>query len=122
VLVSFSRSVFAFIYVYLQLELDIDAYQAAKECQYGARGEAPIDIFERIENFFKCLETYTEVPPTAAMTDIIVKIMVKVLNFFAIAAKEIRPGRTSDLPICLRLNLFYWTLSRKVYEEAVGKT
>ena len=44
-----------------------------------------IDIFEHVENFFKRFETYTEVPPTAAMTDIIVKIMVEVLNILAIA-------------------------------------
>ena len=53
------------------------------------------DVFERIEDFFKRLETYTEVPPTAAMTDIIVKIMVEVLNIFAISTKEIKQGRTS---------------------------
>ena len=53
------------------------------------------DVFERIENFFKRLKTYTEVPPTTAMTDIIVKIMVEVLNIFAISTKEIKQGRTS---------------------------
>ncbi|KAI9432204.1 hypothetical protein H4582DRAFT_1122284 [Lactarius indigo] len=52
-----------------------------------------IDIFERIENFFKRLEAYTEVPQTTAMTDVIVKIMVEVLSIFAIATKEIRQGR-----------------------------
>ena len=54
-----------------------------------------IDIFERIEYFFKRLETYIEVPPTAAMADIIVQIMVEVLNIFAISTKEIKQGRTS---------------------------
>jgi hypothetical protein len=45
------------VYVSLQLELDIDTYQAAKECQYGTRGKALINIFECIENFFKHLQT-----------------------------------------------------------------
>jgi hypothetical protein len=54
-----------------------------------------IDLFERIENFFKRLETYTSVPATDAMTDIIVKIMIEVLNVFAIATKEMRQGRAS---------------------------
>ena len=54
-----------------------------------------VDLFERVENFFKRLETYIEVPPTAAMTDIIVKIMVEILNIFAISTKEIKQGRTS---------------------------
>ncbi|KAF8267696.1 hypothetical protein EI94DRAFT_1279881 [Lactarius quietus] len=64
---------------------------AAKDVE--ASQEALIDLFERIENFFKRLETYTAVPPTAAMTEIIVKIMIEVLNIFAIATKEIRQGR-----------------------------
>ncbi|KAH9025142.1 hypothetical protein EDB84DRAFT_405648 [Lactarius hengduanensis] len=58
----------------------------------AASHEVLIDIFERIENFFKRLEAYTEVPQTAAMTDVIVKIMVEVLSIFAIATKEIKQG------------------------------
>ncbi|KAI0301669.1 hypothetical protein B0F90DRAFT_1950194, partial [Multifurca ochricompacta] len=54
--------------------------------------EALSNLFERVENFFKRLETYTEVPPTAAMTDIIVKIMVEVLGILALATKEIKQG------------------------------
>ena len=67
--------------------------QAAKDV--GASEEALADLFERIENFFKRLECYTGVPPTNAMTDIIVKIMVEVLNIFAIATKEMKQGRAS---------------------------
>ncbi|KAH9028671.1 hypothetical protein EDB85DRAFT_1867732, partial [Lactarius pseudohatsudake] len=65
--------------------------QAAKDVD--ASQEALADLFERIENFFTRLESYTEVPPTDAMTDIIVKIMVEVLNIFAIATKEMKQGR-----------------------------
>jgi len=54
-----------------------------------------VDLFERIENFFKRLETYTSVRPTGAMTDIIVEIMVEVLNIFAIATKEMKQSRAS---------------------------
>ena len=79
-----------------QVKLDIKARQAVKDV--NAAQDALIDIFERIENFFKRLETYTEIRPTEAMTDIIVKIMVEVLNVFAIATKEIKQGRTSELP------------------------
>ena len=92
---SSSRSV-----CYLRLfasELDIEARQVVKDV--NAAQEALIDIFERIENFFKRLETYSEVQPSEAMMDIIVKIMVEVLNIFAIATKEIKQGRTSELSI-----------------------
>ena len=68
-------------------------FQAAKDVE--ASQDALIDLFERIENFFKRLESYTSVPPTDAMTDIIVKIMIEVLNIFAIATKEMRQGRAS---------------------------
>ena len=59
--------------------------------------DALIELFERIENFFNRLETYTSVPPTDAMTNIIVKIMTEVLNIFAIATKEMKQGRASAL-------------------------
>ena len=54
-------------------------------------------VFERIENFFRRLETYVEVPPTAGMTDIIVKIMVETLSILSIATKEIKQSRASGL-------------------------
>ena len=55
-----------------------------------------IDIFVRIEGFFKRLESYTEVPPTAAMTDVIVTIMIEILSILAIATNEIKQGRSSE--------------------------
>jgi len=56
-------------------------------------------VFERIENFFRRLETYVEVPPTAGMTVIIriVKIMVEVLSILSIATKQIKQSRASEL-------------------------
>ena len=55
-----------------------------------------VDIFVRIESFFKRLELYTKVPPTSAMTDVIVKIMIEVLSILAVATKEIKRGRSSE--------------------------
>ena len=62
-----------------------------------ASHEALIDIFERIENFFRRLEEYTEMPTTEAMKDIIVKIMVEVFGLFGIVTKEVKRGRASEL-------------------------
>ncbi|KAH9165952.1 hypothetical protein EDB89DRAFT_1857819, partial [Lactarius sanguifluus] len=64
---------------------------AAKDVE--ASQDALIDLFERIENFFKRLESYTSVRPTDAMTDIIIKIMIEALNIFVIATKEMRQSR-----------------------------
>ena len=61
-----------------------------------ASRDAIVDIFERIESFFRRLETYTKVPTTEAMRDIIVKIMVEVLGIFAIVTREIKQGRASE--------------------------
>ena len=58
-----------------------------------------MDIFERIEMFFRRLEVYTNVPPTTEMMDTIILIMVEVLSILGVATKEIRRGRMSE----------YWT-------------
>jgi hypothetical protein len=55
-----------------------------------------VDIFECIENFFQRLETYTKVPMTIDMMDIMVKIIVEVLCILGIATKEIKQGQTSE--------------------------
>ncbi|KAH8990936.1 hypothetical protein EDB86DRAFT_1665042 [Lactarius hatsudake] len=54
--------------------------------------DALAELFERIGFFFNRLESYTEVTPTTAMTNIITKIMVEVLTIFGIATKELRRG------------------------------
>jgi hypothetical protein len=56
-----------------------------------------IDIFNRIEQFFHRLEIYTSITPTTAMTSVIVQIMVKVLTILAIATKDVKGGRLSEL-------------------------
>jgi hypothetical protein len=55
-----------------------------------------IDVFNRIENFFKRVVVYTGFTPTAAMTDMIVEIMVEVINILGIATKEVKSGRFSE--------------------------
>jgi hypothetical protein len=47
-----------------------------------------VDIFERIEMFFRCLEIYIEVQLTTEMIDIITQIMVEVLSILGIATKK----------------------------------
>jgi hypothetical protein len=75
---------------------DFNAYipQAARDVSSSA--DTLIDIFGRIETFFRRLEVYTEVPPTPEMMDMMVKIMVEILSILGIATKEIKQGRTSE--------------------------
>jgi hypothetical protein len=58
--------------------------------------EILLDIFGRIESFFRRLEIYTQVPSTPEMLDTIIRIMVEVLTILGIATKEIRQGRVSE--------------------------
>ena len=67
--------------------------QAAKDAR--ASQDILIDIFERIEMFFRRLEIYTELPSTMDMMDTIIQVMVEVLSILGIATKEIRQGRMS---------------------------
>ena len=67
--------------------------QAVKDVR--ASQDALIDLFSRMEYFFKRLEKYIDVRPSAAMMDIIVKIMVEVLSILGVVTKEIGQGRLS---------------------------
>jgi hypothetical protein len=78
--------------------------QAAKDV--AASKDILAELFERIGFFFKRLETYTEVTPTVAMTDIITEIMVEVLKIFGIATKELRRGSASEFPNCCSKNFY----------------
>ena len=49
--------------------------------------------------FFRRLEVYTEVRPTAEMMDIIIHIMVEVLSILGIATKELKQGRISKYSV-----------------------
>ena len=110
---------------------DIGRIQAAKDVI--ASQDALITIFEYIENFFRRLEEYASVPMTDAMKDIMVKIMVEVLEIFAIMTKEIKQGRASESitvdmsPIADRdserhLKKFFKKLiGRKGIEDALSK-
>jgi hypothetical protein len=55
-----------------------------------------MDIFERIEMFFRRLEVYIDVPPTTEMMETVILIMVEILSILGVATKEIRQGRMSE--------------------------
>ena len=79
-----------------------------------------VDLFSRIEKFFKRLESYTEVPPTAAMTGIIVEIIVEVLAILANATKNIKQTRSSEL-IYIYSSFLTYTSLEKFMKKLLGK-
>lgn len=74
---------------------DAHGPQAAKDATVSH--DKLIDLFNRVERFFRRLESYTRITPTTAMTEMIIEIMVEVLNVLAIATKEVKCGRLSKL-------------------------
>ena len=68
--------------------------QAAEDVR--ASQDTLMDIFEHIENFFRRLEIYTEVPQTTEMMDLVIQIMVEVLSILGIAMKQIKQSRPSE--------------------------
>jgi hypothetical protein len=74
---------------------DTRGTQAANDASTSQ--EKIVDIFNRIEHFSRRLEIYTVLTPTAAMTDMIVEIMVEVLTILAITTKELKHEPLSEL-------------------------
>ena len=49
-----------------------------------------------MEGFFRRLEIYAAVRPTAEMMDTIIQIMVEILSILGLATKEIKESRLSE--------------------------
>ncbi len=82
---------------YLPCATDFDTWasQAAKDD--NASRDKLIDLFNHIELFFHRLETYISIKPSNAMMNLIVDIMVEVLNILALATKEVKREKLSEL-------------------------
>ena len=77
-------------------------------CHQAAKGvidsyDALVDLFESIEHFLKRLDIYTHIPATAAMNEIVIKIMAELLTTVALATKEIKQGNQVG-PLSLTYN------------------
>ncbi len=62
-----------------------------------ASHEALVELFERIESFFKRLAVYTQISLTTEMVGVLVKIVAEVLSILSIATKEVKRKRASEL-------------------------
>ncbi|KAH9986995.1 hypothetical protein BJV74DRAFT_508193 [Russula compacta] len=63
----------------------------------SASYDALVDLLESISNFLRRLDIYTKIPPTMAMTELIVKILVQLISTLAVATKQIKQGRLKKL-------------------------
>jgi hypothetical protein len=77
------------------------------------------DLLMSVELFLNRLDIYTKVPPTPALTEIVVKIMVELLSTLALATKQIRQGKPSEF-VCADLSPGSMQY-REICEEAFGR-
>jgi hypothetical protein len=68
-------------------------HQAVKDVSTSY--DAIVDLLESIEHFINRLDIYTRVPPTGAMTEILVKIMAELISTLALVTRQIKQKRPS---------------------------
>jgi hypothetical protein len=72
--------------IYYVRVFDARIYKVVKDV--SASQGTLLDIFERIENVFRRLETYVYLLLNKGMADIVVKVMAEVLRVLALVTKE----------------------------------
>jgi uncharacterized FlaG/YvyC family protein len=85
-----------------------------------ASHDALVELFERIESFFKRLGVYTQVSLTAEMAEVFVKIVAEVLSILSIATKEVQRKRASESLHDIYPTLRSSYLIRNIFQETVG--
>ena len=90
-------------------------FQAVKDV--GAH-DPVIGLLESIESIMKHLDIYTEIRPTVAMTEIVVKTLGELLLILALATKLIKQGQPGESLADIFSNS---TKRRKICREAFWK-
>ena len=98
---------------------DIQVSQVFK--RVGADFDFLVDLLESIDHFLKHLDIYTKVPPTPAMTEIIVKIMVELLSTIAVVTKQNKQGRPSEYIFAGLLHNSTQCISEKFVKKLFGE-
>ena len=62
----------------------------------SASHDVVLDIFERMENFFKRCRVYIQGSLDTELAEVLVTVVVKVMNILSIATKEITQSRASE--------------------------
>ena len=96
---------------------DIQVSQAVKDVSVSY--DALVDLFASFENFLGRLSIYTGIPPTPALTNILVKIIVELLSTLGLATKQVKQGRYSEFFLAVTTSDLMQ--DREIYEEASGR-
>ena len=77
------------------------------------------ELLESIGHFLNRLEIYTKIPPTVALTEIAVKVLVELLSTLALTTRQIKQGKTSK-PVFSEV-LHYLPVTRCIAEKFAKK-
>ena len=62
-----------------------------------ASHEALVELLEPMKEFFERLGIYTQIPLTAEMAEVLVKIVAEIFSILSVATKEVKRKRASEL-------------------------
>jgi hypothetical protein len=91
-------------------------YQAAK--RVDSSNDILVELLESIENFLKRLAIYTQISLTAALDEMVVKIMMELLSTIALATKGIEKERSSKsfvTGVLLRYSMDHSEVDKKTF-------
>jgi hypothetical protein len=78
--------------------------------------DALVDLFVSFENFLSRLSIYAGIPPTPAMTNVLVKIIVELISTLALATNQVKQGQFSEF--VLVVTTIDSTGRREIYGKA----
>ena len=65
--------------------------------------DALLDLFASFENFLTRLSIYAGIPPTPALTNVLVNIIVELISTLALATKLVKQGRFSEFVLAVTM-------------------
>ena len=71
-----------------------DPHQAIKDISTSY--DALINLFESFESFLRRLDIYKNIPSTAAITEMVIKILIELLFTISLAVQQVKQGRLSE--------------------------
>ena len=84
----------AVLHIICRLPVDVHVIQSAKGIISNC--DALADLLESIEHFLNRLNIYTRIPPTPAIDEIVVKVLVELISTVALVTGELKQRRSSE--------------------------
>lgn len=69
-------------------------YQTVKDI--SGSYDALVELFESFESFLRRLDIYAKIPPTTAVVEVVIKILIELLATLALATQQAKQGRLSE--------------------------